>query len=266
MTTDLAATPHDTTETLGSEDTAHTAAAFADRLFESLLGGLDIVTVFVGEQLGLYDALHRRGPLTVAAAASHTGAHPRYVRELSRAADHRRHRRRRGRRRHRRGPPLLLSPRCTRRCSATATASATSRRSPGCSRAAVAQLPALMEAYRTGGGVGWEEFGAPDAHGAGRGQPTALPAGPGQGLVARGARRGRPAACRRHRGGPRVRGGLVVDRHGAVLPRRCQSTATTSTSRPFGQLRATPPSRGSLRPRLVLSTPMPRSVPSGRYL
>ena len=42
MTTDLAATPHDTTETLGSEDTAHTAAAFADRLFESLLGGLDM--------------------------------------------------------------------------------------------------------------------------------------------------------------------------------------------------------------------------------
>ena len=155
MTTDLAATPHDTTETRDSGDKP---AAFADRLFDSLLGGLDIVTVFVGEQLGLYDALHRRGPLTVAAAAIHTGAHPRYVRELleqqttaglvavedaAAPAEDRRYFL----------PEEHAEVLCDRDSLSYLTPFA---RMFG---AAVTQLPALLEAYRTGGGVGWEEYG-----------------------------------------------------------------------------------------------------------
>ena len=38
--------------------------AFSEYLFESLLGTFRALTVSLGDQLGLYDELHHRGPLT----------------------------------------------------------------------------------------------------------------------------------------------------------------------------------------------------------
>jgi len=58
-----------------------TRDAFADRLFESALGFLDVVTVYIGDRLGLYRTLADSGPLTPAELASITATDERYVRE-----------------------------------------------------------------------------------------------------------------------------------------------------------------------------------------
>jgi 2-polyprenyl-3-methyl-5-hydroxy-6-metoxy-1,4-benzoquinol methylase len=132
---------------------------FADRLFGSLLGTLDVISIFIGEQLGLYDALHRRGPLTVAEAAAHVDAHPRYVQEWleqqtvagittvddpSASAHERRYSL----------PDAHAEVLCNRDSLSYLTPVA---RMVG---AAAVRLPELLEAYRNGGGVGWEHFGS----------------------------------------------------------------------------------------------------------
>ncbi len=139
------------------ETQAHDTSAIEERLVSSALAALDVWSIYLGEQLGLYDAL-TGGPSTTAQLAAETGAHPRYVREWveqqavsglvevddpTAAADARRY---------------SLSP---------AHAQALTDRN---SRAYLAplvrmlvaagtQMPALLEAYRTGGGVGWATFG-----------------------------------------------------------------------------------------------------------
>ena len=69
---------------LGADPAADVAAgraAFVDRIMRSAAGVFDIFTIHVGDQLGLYDALARGGPLTAAALAARTGTQERYVRE-----------------------------------------------------------------------------------------------------------------------------------------------------------------------------------------
>jgi len=44
--------------------------AWVDHLFESALGALDTLTIYIGDQLGLYDALRDHGPLTPTASPS----------------------------------------------------------------------------------------------------------------------------------------------------------------------------------------------------
>jgi hypothetical protein len=48
-------------------------AALADRLFRDMAGALELLTVYVGERLGLYRALHADGPATSAELAARTG-------------------------------------------------------------------------------------------------------------------------------------------------------------------------------------------------
>ena len=69
----------DTSTTI--DRTEEATGAIADRVFASVLGALDILTIHIGDQLGLYDLLHRRGPLDVAEVAAASGTHPRYARE-----------------------------------------------------------------------------------------------------------------------------------------------------------------------------------------
>jgi 2-polyprenyl-3-methyl-5-hydroxy-6-metoxy-1,4-benzoquinol methylase len=52
----------------------------AERLFQSALGALDLLTVYLGDRLGLYQAL-AEGPATSAELAGRTGTVERYVRE-----------------------------------------------------------------------------------------------------------------------------------------------------------------------------------------
>ncbi len=130
----------------------------ADRLFTSVLGTLDILTVHIGDQFGLYDLLHGSGPLDVDEVAQRSGMHPRYVREWleqqavaglidvddpARDAESRRY---------------WLSDDHAAVLSDPDSLSFFTPFARMVAAAAV-QLPALQEAYRSGGGVGWQRFG-----------------------------------------------------------------------------------------------------------
>ena len=55
--------------------------ALHQRLFDNALGALELYTIYVGEQLGLYRALAENGPATSSELAARTGTAERYVRE-----------------------------------------------------------------------------------------------------------------------------------------------------------------------------------------
>lgn len=124
------------------------------RVFDAALGAVDVFSIYLGDRLGWYRSLADDGPATVEELASRTQTHPRYVREwLEQQAvtglvevDDDLHR-------------FALSP--------AGIEVLTDERSVNylaplarmlC--AAVIQSPALLDAYRTGGGVSWEQFGA----------------------------------------------------------------------------------------------------------
>ncbi len=53
----------------------------ADRLFRDAAGALELYTIYLGERLGLYRALHEGGPATSGELAMRTGTNERYLRE-----------------------------------------------------------------------------------------------------------------------------------------------------------------------------------------
>ena len=55
--------------------------ALAERLFGATLGALELCSVYLGSELGLYRTLDERGPLTTAELAGAAGIAPRYARE-----------------------------------------------------------------------------------------------------------------------------------------------------------------------------------------
>jgi SAM-dependent methyltransferase len=55
--------------------------ALVERLFESAIGMLDVLSVYVGDRLGLYAVLAERSSLTARQLAAATGTHERYIRE-----------------------------------------------------------------------------------------------------------------------------------------------------------------------------------------
>lgn len=55
--------------------------ALVGRLFEAALGAVDMVSVYLGDRLGLYRALAEAGASTAAELASRAGIHERYARE-----------------------------------------------------------------------------------------------------------------------------------------------------------------------------------------
>jgi predicted O-methyltransferase YrrM len=56
-------------------------AAVGGRLFQSLVGAMDLMAVYLGDRLGYYRALASGGPLTALTLAAATGTDPRYARE-----------------------------------------------------------------------------------------------------------------------------------------------------------------------------------------
>jgi SAM-dependent methyltransferase len=68
------------TATLQDRDTER-RDALVGRLFEAAIGTMEVLCVYVGDRLGLYRALGERGATTTAELAAATGTHPRYVRE-----------------------------------------------------------------------------------------------------------------------------------------------------------------------------------------
>lgn len=140
------------------EPTQTVEGAFADRVFEASTHALDVFSIYVGEKLGLYAALHAHGPSTRDELTRHADIHWRYAQEwleqqtasgiiavedASLPADRRRYSLPRE---HAevlldRDSLVYLSPFVRM-----------------VTRSGI-MLPSMIEAFRTGGGVGWHELG-----------------------------------------------------------------------------------------------------------
>jgi hypothetical protein len=129
----------------------------AERLLAATLGTVDALSVFLGDRLGWYRSLVEHGPATAAELADRTGTHPRYAREW------------------------LEQQAVTGLLDVAADGTADSRTyaiPPGAAEVLTDQhslsflapimrmfgavgpaLPHLLEAYRTGGGVSWDDLG-----------------------------------------------------------------------------------------------------------
>ncbi|MGY0390532.1 class I SAM-dependent methyltransferase [Nocardioides sp. WG-D5] len=134
-----------------------TADEVAERLFGSLLGTVEIVSVFIGDRLGWYRSLADDGPASAAELAERTGTQVRYAREwleqqavsglLVVEAD---------------GSPderRFAIPASTAEVMTDATSLAYLVPIARMFGAVGPVLPRLMEAYRKGGGVSWDDLG-----------------------------------------------------------------------------------------------------------
>lgn len=138
---------------------AKTADALVARLFEQSIGMFDVMSVYLGDRLGLYRSLRESGPATPRELATRAGINPRYAREwleqqavtgfldvddVSADADARRYTLPEGHAAALLDPdsPSSIAP-LTRSVAATALA-----------------LPQLLEAYRSGAGIEWADYGA----------------------------------------------------------------------------------------------------------
>ncbi len=147
-----------TIETAPAPQMERTADELVDRLFTSTLGMMDVMSVYVGDQLGLYRALRDRGSATSTELAKRAGIDERYAREwLEQQAV----------------TGILevedpaAAPDARRFTLPNAYAEALLNKDSPYSIAPLARsivacakvLPQLMAAYRTGGGVEWADYG-----------------------------------------------------------------------------------------------------------
>jgi len=140
------------------------AAAVADRVFSAALGAMDVLAIYLGDRLGWYASLRAEGPATSGELAERTGTDPRYAREWLEqqaatgllAVEGGDDGRDAGTGAHRRfSLPPATAEVLTNEQSLSFLAPLA--RMLG---AAAVQLPSLLDAYRTGGGVGWAQYGA----------------------------------------------------------------------------------------------------------
>lgn len=135
------------------------AEELVGRLLESTVGAMDVLSVYLGEKLGYYEALAKAGPATPGELARRTESNQRYAREWLEQqvttgilevddagvpADTRRYSL----------PPeyaAVLVDRTSELFVAPVGRFVA---------ASMARADGLLHAYRHGGGVGWEEFGA----------------------------------------------------------------------------------------------------------
>ncbi len=132
-------------------------------LFNSAVGALDLLCVYIGDQLGLYEVLAREGAMTSAQLAGTAGVNERYVREwleqqaVSAILDVDDERAGAGERRY--GLPeghvevLLDAGSLNQGMASTAQLLV----------AVTRPIDAVLEAFRTGGGVPFNDYGA-DMH------------------------------------------------------------------------------------------------------
>src|SRR5438093_834074 len=135
------------------------SGALVGRIFEAGLGFMELLTIYTGDRLGLYAELADRGPATASQLAARAGINERYAREwLEQQA----------------ATELLevddpAKPAADRTYSISPAHAAVlaDRESPvylayfgGFVPSMAAQAPAVVEAFRTGGGVPWSAFGS----------------------------------------------------------------------------------------------------------
>ena len=135
-----------------------TADDLAGRLFEAALGAIDLLSIHLGDRLGLYRAVDELGEPTVDDVAARSGVDRRYVQEWLEQQAVTALLTARGDGADRRfalpaaSREVLLDPTSLSYLGPIARMLA----------ASAAKLPQLLQAYRTGGGVSWDELG-PDA-------------------------------------------------------------------------------------------------------
>lgn len=140
-----------------SPATSPATPEFGDRVFQSMLGAFDVLAIALGDELGLYQPLDGQW-LTSTELAAHAGIHERYAREwleqqcasgVLEVEDPTR-------------PPterlFTLPP---DRAEVLTPSDSTAYITPFARviASAAVQLPQLVGAYRTGGGVPWADFG-----------------------------------------------------------------------------------------------------------
>jgi len=135
--------------------------AYAERMLGAALGWIDVMAAYLGDRLGWYRSLAEAGPATADELAARTGTAPRYAREwLEQQAV---------------SGILVMAegdgmPASRRFSLPSGPAEALVRQDSLAYLAPLSrlfaavggQMPALLDAYRTGGGVSWAQFG-PDA-------------------------------------------------------------------------------------------------------
>ena len=132
--------------------------ALVARLFEASIGMFDVMSVYVGDRLGLYRALQAGGPATAADLAARAGIDERYAREwlehqaatgilevddVAALEDRRQYRLPEA------YVDALLNP------DSPFSIAPLARSAVACAKV----MPQLLEAYRTGGGVDWSAYG-----------------------------------------------------------------------------------------------------------
>jgi len=135
-----------------------TADALVGRLFEATLGMMDVLSVYLGDRLGLYRALHDGGPATAGELATRAAIDPRYalewleqqavtgfldVDDVASAPGDRRYTL----------PDAYAEPLLN--LDSPYSIAPLARSAVAC----VKVMPELLEAYRTGGGVAWADYG-----------------------------------------------------------------------------------------------------------
>jgi SAM-dependent methyltransferase len=145
----------DTSTTTPEQAPAGPAAA--DRVLGAILGGMDLLAIYLGDRLGYYRSLAEHGPSTASQLAERTGTDPRYTREWleqqattsllalapsSRSED-----------------PVFVLPDGMREV--LTDASSLDYLAPVARLVAAVGpvLPALVDAYRHGTGVSWDDLG-----------------------------------------------------------------------------------------------------------
>lgn len=66
---------------MGTDQQASTAEQLSERIFDAVLGMIDSLSIYVGDKFGLYEALAERGPLRRQELCDMTGMHVRYADE-----------------------------------------------------------------------------------------------------------------------------------------------------------------------------------------
>ena len=142
-----------------AETIASQRDAFVERFLQSAAGAFSMFSIYIGDRLGLYRALAEGGPATSAELAARTGTHERYIREWleqqtvagileveneNHGSDIRRFSL----------PPGHVEPLID--CSSLNYMVPLAQLLVG----AIRPLPAVLDAYRNGGGVPFDEYGA----------------------------------------------------------------------------------------------------------
>jgi 2-polyprenyl-3-methyl-5-hydroxy-6-metoxy-1,4-benzoquinol methylase len=133
--------------------------ALVERIFENSVGFMELLSIYIGDRLGLYRALANNGEATATELASATGTHERYVREwleqqtvagILEVEDEKAEPEVRSYRLPQGHQEVLLERDSLNYLAPLA------QQMVGVSR----PLPALLEVFRTGGGVSYPEYGA----------------------------------------------------------------------------------------------------------